>query len=1130
MNFDCLISDLRLQDIFGTDTQGCVLQVWLLEFKSGEKTLVKWLYGRAIPADFTNNQWSGNLKTKMTTLPDQDSARVLPFTAYISAGSLKHLAENLIKGFTLYDASIAAKIIIDDKVAKIFKFVTFESDICVRPIMHLPTRDYFKSVIKRLSPSSFASYDSGAISLINKATMFESFGNNNATNVARIACDSIDADTGMRFSEYDAWRFGDFEFLCAPALSRKETSRLLFKAKGEFASLTLFESLTHYPARLLVIIKSFSGDCLQSTHVTTIGKNETYPITKRFDVDSFKKQAATACTLEILAQQDDTDEAFMCVFNGYTFIRNMNMNLNVHQSIRTGGKTDWLAKQVPKGELHRLEGAWKVSRSTTRSQQIYGDYNNDQWVDLNYSIESSLSRLLPKKSKSRFFPKLSDSRGMSRLELVAWLRKTFDAHPCTQIAWFDPYMEDVGIDLLHIMGTETGDYLVFTSEKSQGSTNLQKTDTSATIRVEVSKEINESSQQITDSQAAPCRIQNLIQKCQEWGNSSFGNVHLRVVALPANKIHDRMILVRSPEGLPVAGYHVSNSIQLANENNPLLVTSIPEDVLPDIFNYMDDLIESSLYTTEESKTAKVIFDSQDHDTNPGTTDFKYFTPFDFKRSGDVFAWWLNHPEMNGLYGEKLRETAEKLDLYKNDSLNEQKFGDIPSHFWEKGFDLEPFNCTWDAFGKILANLPAGELYRMGNRPLLSSLEDKLIQYLGANRQIHLDHRKHSRALIDYDRYLDKDLHFWLKDGGSPERIFSYSPGSYLYGDYYAIALMWMKSPIRFIRWLSEQINSWSHGNVKWAKSQVRLYDLITTALRHICVDPYHGNRQESVNALISSGTPILQWIGLHFLSDQIKNNDDAIQHFDKLDCFSTKEKLYILCWLINEANYFQSDSREALVKHLRTLIQQPLADQEFQELLEPVRGHSGRLHHMTAWILEALLVPMLEQGVVNPRQIASQWLEDLIVQWRPEQHIFFDMKREGAFTDELAIIFSCLNEIDQLRIINNIEKVADKMARNIRKPISAQVDWRIYSYSHFVNLWIFALSSRLQLFTKAPKVENAIISIQDECNSLIDRLSQNYRDVLSNDELIKYSMGDPEQLRSHLLLGVVSNIANKGQE
>lgn len=1128
MNFDNLILDPRLYDIFGADKQACALQIWLMEFKSAEETQVKWLYGRALPADFISSQWRGNVKGKMTKLSEQDSVRVLPFTVYISASSLKLFAESLIKGSTLHDASIAANINADEKIIKIFNFVTFKPDTCVRPVMHLPTRDYFKSVTKRLSPSSYASYDSGAISSVSKPSLFESFDSKNAARVARIVCDLIDADTGMAFAEYDAWRFGDFEFLCAPALSRKEASRVSFKTKGEFTSLTLFESLTHFPAKLLVIIKSFSGGCLQSTHVTTIDKNETYPITKRFDVDSFKKQTATACTLEILAQRDDTDEAFMCVLNGYTFNRSMNMNLNVYHSIRTGDKTDWLAKQVPKGERHRLESAWEVSRSTIRSRHVYGNYRDDQWVDLNYTVARSLTRLLPKKSESQFFPKLSDSRGMSRLELVAWLRKTFDAYPTAQIAWFDPYMEDVGIELLNRMGTETGDYLIFTSEKPQSSTNLQKINT--TIQVDVSKPINETSQQITDCKAAQDRIQNLIQKCQEWGNSSFGNVHLRVVALPAEKIHDRMILVRSPQGLPVVGYHVSNSVQLANENNPLLVTSIPRDILPDVFSYMDDLIESSLHTTEKSKIGKVIFDSRDHDINPGTTNFRYLTPFDFKHSGDVFSWWLNIPEMKGLYGDKLRETAGKLDLHKDDKLNKQRFGDIPSHFWETGFDLEPFNCIWDAFGKILANLPAGELYRMGNRPLLSSVEDKLVQYLDANRQVHLDHRKHSRSLIDYDRYLDKDLHFWLKDGGPPERIFSYSPGSYLYGDYYAITLMWMKAPVRFVRWLSEQINAWPHGNVEWAKSQVRLYDLITTALRHICVDPYHGNSQESVNALISSGTPILQWIGLHFLSDQIKNNDDAIQQFEQLDFFSTKEKLYILCWLINEANYLQSDSREVLIKHLGTLIQQPLADHEFRELLEPVRGHSGRLHHMTAWILEAMLVPMLEQGVVNPSQIAFQWLEDLIVQWKPEssdKHIFFNMKREGAFTDELVILFSCLSEIDQLRIVNNIKIVADKMARNIRKPIAAQVDWRIYSYSHFINLWIFALASRLQLFSKEPKVENVIISIQDECNSLIDRLSQNYRDVLSNDELIKYSMGDPEQLLNHLLLGVVRNIINK---
>ncbi|TOD77377.1 hypothetical protein CGJ56_24305, partial [Vibrio parahaemolyticus] len=44
-------------------------------------------------------------------------------------------------------------------------------------------------------------------------------------------------------------------------------------------------------------------------------------------------------------------------------------------------------------------------------------------------------------------------------------------------------------------------------------------------------------------------------------------------------LHDRYILVTDGYGLPVKGYHLSNSFQSANENFPLLITPIPTDVL-----------------------------------------------------------------------------------------------------------------------------------------------------------------------------------------------------------------------------------------------------------------------------------------------------------------------------------------------------------------------------------------------------------------------------------------------------------------------------------------------------------------------------------------------------------------------
>ena len=57
--------------------------------------------------------------------------------------------------------------------------------------------------------------------------------------------------------------------------------------------------------------------------------------------------------------------------------------------------------------------------------------------------------------------------------------------------------------------------------------------------------------------------------------------------------HDRYILLTDASGVAYKGFHLSNSIQGATRNEPLLVTPIPKDILPDVLDYVEGLIDSN---------------------------------------------------------------------------------------------------------------------------------------------------------------------------------------------------------------------------------------------------------------------------------------------------------------------------------------------------------------------------------------------------------------------------------------------------------------------------------------------------------------------------------------------------------
>ncbi|KEH15285.1 hypothetical protein MTR_1510s0010 [Medicago truncatula] len=90
----------------------------------------------------------------------------------------------------------------------------------------------------------------------------------------------------------------------------------------------------------------------------------------------------------------------------------------------------------------------------------------------------------------------------------------------------------------------------------------------------------------------PGRINNLVASC-EHNSQLLQRIKLRIYGLKEGRLHDRYILVMGSDGLPVAGFNLSNSFQKAAENYPLLVTPIPADTLLKVEQYKSALLKET---------------------------------------------------------------------------------------------------------------------------------------------------------------------------------------------------------------------------------------------------------------------------------------------------------------------------------------------------------------------------------------------------------------------------------------------------------------------------------------------------------------------------------------------------------
>ncbi|PHN51617.1 VPA1262 family protein [Pseudomonas syringae] len=1099
---DTLASDFRLHELFGDDQLATATQIWILEIERAASAELRFLYGRSLPGTHESHKWSGTSSSK-TSVYDGCSAKTHALALYTSTQQLKIFLKHFLSGATLDAASQLADIQLDEKLNSKVGATLFGGNPVARPVMHLPTRDFFQFRTSRLSPTSYASVDSAAISSDSKAETFN-MAEGLDRKIAEAACQSLNADTGLDFASLDAWRIGDFEFICIPGQNRAEKSKYEITLKGDDASLKLSEPLTQDASDLLVVVNAYSADSVLATHTARLDKHEKYPLKHGFRLETFVKQICTSFTLEIYALSG-LGESFLVLQTGNYFVRSMNLNMQMVEPIRSNEKLSWLEKRVPPKDQAKLQATARVGRALRDSRSQLGGHTADPWVALNSATETTMKQLCPKTSKGRFFLTLTDSGGTSRIQLTEWLRKIFESHHDAQIAWFDPFMEDVGIDLLHRMGTAAGDYLIITTEKE-------------------SKE---------DSKAGadqPNRIQNLLNQCTGWGNGYFGNVRLKVLAVPENKIHDRMILIRSASGRPLAGYQLSNSIQRANDNYPLVATPIPLDVMPHVFEYCDQIIQSTLHGEgKKVPTAKLIFDStsftkseKEDEEQKGLNHRSCFT--DAPRAGDVLAWWLDDLEFAGLSGAELMNQLEAKGKVKDGKLNPEMFESIPAKFWTEGMPLEDFHSAWDALGYVLAHCQGGQLYTEEHKPFPQELQSVLLEHLNPARQGALQPRVR-KALLDLEHYRSQDLTKLLLSTDDPDAAFRYSPPDTSWSDYYALKLLWSHAPQALVNWLSEVCAQ----PVKGLRPNV----LVIEVFKRISLSLGFDKHPVQIEALLHSETSIVTWVGLHAFKDAINKGAWGVQTLGLIDQVRpASAHRTILCWLINEANYDESDVKHHLIAKLTQSLERPLSDQELQDILQPVRGRLGRLHHFTPWILESLLLPMLEQKTVDTAQVSREWFSELTSQWRgslkDNNSLHFKLEADGAFTDELATLTRYLAPEDQKAIVAELWKIFNALARTIRQPFSAQVSWQSHIRAHEVNLWLYALARRIDALVDVD-ASPSLAELLLESEEIIDRLPDSYRDYATSTELLTYMKGDPNQLKFHRLGHTIYKAITSGQ-
>lgn len=724
---------------------------------------------------------------------------------------------------------------------------------------------------------------------------------------------------------------------------------------------------------------------------------------------------------------------------------------------------------------------------------MVGGREKDSWVPINRKISNVVSQLAPRKSEGRFFLRYSEGENTGRLELAEWLKKLFADHHDKHIAWFDPYMEDVGINLINQYGSRTGNYLIFTGVPKE----------SPVMNWADHLYYWSQQQDMPAQQEVELRISKLKVACKVWANK-YKSVRLRVIGLPEGDLHDRMILIRNASMEPVAGYHLSNSIQRANENYPLLITPMPTDVLYRVMDYADAIIRTALENTKVSDSAlpnnKIIFDSAENAQIVAPIDIQNDI-YKMPRAGEVFAWWLEDFALSMLSGKILEDQLEMQGLLSDGNLTTSVFDEPPNSLWSCGIDFLNFNSAWDVVGIILANTKAGDSLRKESSTMNSKLSEALYAYLDSDRRDAIQPSSERYGVINMSEQLRQSLPELMKHVTEPSQVFGYCVTEVSWGDYYAIKVLWLNDPLALVRWIEE-------GVLEKFESSLRRQLGLKCAVRMICCDIEYKCSKLQLDLLLASTNDFLRWMGFLAFERVLQHDPCVLTEVNLIPRLEGKEKVQFLGWLVKRSTRCSTPIREKLLMNLIDALPEILSDKELAVLLDSMRNPLRRIYDNPPWIFQDIVKPLIELDRLNLDLAAKAWLTEVIEVWnegRGSSSLLFCIDSEGVFTDEVANLFAFAGHATQKHILASLKKELAACGRIIRRPFSSQISWSKYDKALVISLWIAAILDRLTISIVRPSlIDLKLYELLFEANDLVSRrFDSDWKKMYVND-IVRY--------------------------
>lgn len=1033
---DDLLNDDRLARLFSNDARHCALQLWILQVKSEQSIENRVVYGRLLPYRHSSNCWSSSEDDNFHVFAEVE-AQIIRLNLYVNSVLCTDLLRQLCTGRTVSAISEELKLGLSAQLnARLGATALTTDDLAYRPVAYLLNRDAYD----RHSPSSphgGAGAFSASIIQAHKGELFR-LGQDYDIALTAWVVKHLNAETGLDFGGVDTARFGDLELLVFPALDDREQDLLSVNwIDAPQALVARFNpmQLPHFSG-FQFRLNIENDDQIVYSGIATAERDAEDVFACKFELSNQLRAMTDTTELEIFGfPSDHSREGTLCCRWRVAYVREFHIQGHVVGHGPNPVKFDWLEKTTRPAMSARVKAALAINRGNLGFNNRIGGRQADPWVPVNRDLVSLFARLHPPQSEGQFFLCWGQGDGEGRLQFAEWFKALLAKYQQHQMVIFDPYFDTAGLGLVLLCAAPEADYIVFTS-------------------------LPKPSKEGEPDKPKPSRINNLVASC-EHNRQLLKSIKLRIYGLKEGRLHDRYIISTGPDGLPIAGFNLSNSLQAAAQDHPLLITPIPADVLLKVDQYKSELVKEAWAVQPEGETEnssmRLLFDSKASPTAP-----RRYEPLRFlekAQAGDVLSVWTNEPSLQGLSGVLLKERMAALDLLKDDSLALPETAGLRNCLDRQAGDFVNFTATWEVLGEVLAHSRAGD-YRFRETESKPGFVEFLARFLEASFDRPY-HEVDKELAVTQARFFRDPVEVLLHSSYRPHHLSHATKYTALtWTEYFTIKFLWWFAPDALLA--IAEVKMASVPTEPQGFDVVRL-SLLSQIVSEIALSVQFDISEAQRDRLVRSSNGLLQWMGLNAIERMLEEPGGLAAVLQVVAAFAAPEKVRALGWMVHHVaeSAKKADIYKGLIVALHEALPATIPAEELRRLVDSMRGHMRQLTWAEPWLFRDVVFPLLQNDRTNTDDACDIWVQELAVLLGPEpkyQSRLFERAREGQTTNIAAFLFAYSSRERQQASVKSMQAFLKRQQRIVQQPLASTSDWTRWDDALVVSMWILTFT------------------------------------------------------------------------